>query len=100
MQSDIVDRPNTRGTFLARLAGVEVSIGVTIIVGTFVVVVLKRIGIGPELPGILGLTPMLFGFLGFTLFLAGHGIKRFPAYPYAMHIPLVLWLAVVALAIA
>ncbi len=50
-------------------------------------------------PGFLyGLSPLILMFSGLILLTAGGGVLKFDRWPYAMHIPLVLWLVFVLLA--
>lgn len=93
-------QPHSSGSFLIMLSRVEIAVGILIMVGAFAPGLLRRFDIGPELHGVWGLSPMLFGWCGITLLLAGSGIRKYPAYPYLMHLPLAIWLVVVALAFA
>ena len=93
-------QPNSSGSFLLLLSKVEIAAGILIMVGAFAPELLRHFDIGPELHGVWGLSSMLFGWCGITLFLAGSGIRKYPAYPYLMHLPLAIWLVIVALAFA
>ena len=93
-------QPNSSGSFLLVLSKVEIAAGILIMVGAIVPGLLRHFGIGPEFHGVWGLSPMLFGWCGITLFLAGSGIRKYPAYPYLLHLPLAIWLVIVALAFA
>ena len=93
-------QPNSSGSFLLTLSKVEIASGILIMVGALTPGLLRHFDIGPELHGVWGLSPMLLGWCGITLLLAGSGIRKYPAIPYLMHLPLAIWLVVVALAFA
>ncbi len=99
MQLDTDNQSNSAGIFSQRLFKIEKATGFMILGSCALYLILDLLGFGLELRGVQNLLPLLFAFSAPTLLLAGGGSERCPAFAALLHVPLIIWLIIFALAL-
>ncbi len=100
MRINADDQVDSGGLFSSNLFRLEKIAAFAILGGNLIYHALRSLGLGPELNGIYALPPLLLLFSGATLLLAGAGSQKYPGFSALLHIPLVIWLVIFALALS
>jgi len=75
----------------------EIGLGFVLIALSTIVTILSHDDKALDLKGVIELSPLSALITGALLITAGAGMARVQRWPYALHIPLVLWLLIVGL---